>query len=136
MLIIMFVLTFACFLIFLSIYCNVMLATIKKKEEMKIKLYETKFEVWQISPMETYWHFGPKKLLIFLSNEKLLTFWSNGNLLTFWCNEKLLTFLSNNSLMTFWFNNNLLTFWSNLFTNHVNNFFLCFRPFVSCRLFH
>jgi len=43
MLIIMFVLTYACFPIFLSAYCNIMLATIKltKREKIEIKLYFT-----------------------------------------------------------------------------------------------
>ena len=35
MFIVMFVLTYACFSIFLSVYCNVMLVTIKKKREKK-----------------------------------------------------------------------------------------------------
>ena len=64
---IMFILTYVCFLIFLSIYCNVMLATIKKWGKMKIKLYLTlKWnKIWDL----TNW-----------SNENLLIFWSNKNL--------------------------------------------------------
>ena len=36
--IIMFVLIYACFPIFLSVYCNIMFAMIKKRRKMKIKL--------------------------------------------------------------------------------------------------
>jgi len=63
MLIIMFVLTYACFPIFLCTYCNVMLAMINKGGRWILNyilpLSETKFWVWQISLMETYWHFDP-----------------------------------------------------------------------------
>ena len=62
MLIIMFVLTYACFPIFLSAYYNVMFATIKKGERWSLNyilpLNEIKFGVWQISPTETHWYSG------------------------------------------------------------------------------
>ena len=57
MFIITFVSTYVCFPFF-SVYCNFMLATIKKKEKWRfnyiLSLNKTKVGVGQISPMETY----------------------------------------------------------------------------------
>ena len=83
MFIIMFVITYACFPIFLSIYCNAMLATIKRGRRWRLNY------ILSLSEKLVQW-----KLTDILIQKKLLTFWSSGNLLIFWSNGNVLTFWS------------------------------------------